>query len=240
MSVSENVKAPEYERTDSQTAGMEFNDAGVTLNRGFHTAEKFGNENISAEVTEDFSTSVSTDGTIKSSMDVGSEIKTENLEVGAKASASSISTENGQENSVGMEASAGMKIADGMKMKNSVKMEHTGKSSETEEAYTEEETESIAFQSRIEVDSEKATLGKKVAASIYNAGMKVAETGVNSMLSSSSKTEILKESGKEEDGKIENEEQESVEEEEQKETEESEASVEEAEQTEDYYYGMGY
>lgn len=198
MQVSRNVKAPGYERTASQNAGIEINNAGVTLNRGFQTAEKFGNENISAEVTEDFSTSVSTDGTIKSSMDVGSEIKTENLEVGAKASASSTSTENSQENSLGMEASAGMKIADGMKMKNSVKMEHTGKSSETEEAYAEEETESIAFQSRIEVDPERATLAKKAAAGIYNTSMKAAETGVNSMLSSSSKTEISKESGEEE------------------------------------------
>lgn len=198
MPISENVKALDYKRTESQTMGMELNDAGLTLNHGFHTSEKFGNENISAEVTEDFSTSVSTDGTIKSSMEAGSEIKTENLEVGMKASASSTSTENSQANSLGMEASAGIKIADGMKMKNSVNMEYTGKSTETEEMYTEEETESIAFQSRIEVDPERATLGKEVAAGIYNTSMKAAETGINSMLSSSSKMEISKESGEEE------------------------------------------
>lgn len=238
VSAGKDVKIPGYERTASQTAGMELNDAGLTLNQGYHTSEKFGDEHISVEATEDISTSVSTDGTIKSSVEAGGKIETENLEVGAKAAASSKSTENSEENSMGMEASAGMKIADGMKMNNSVNMQSAEKFSETEEAYTQEGTESISFQSRIEVDPKEATAGKKLAAGIYNTGMKAAETGVNSMLSSSSKTEILKQC-EEAAEREENQEQEAEKSEETGE-EEGEAAEESNGEGYDYYYGMGY
>lgn len=208
----------------------EVNSKGVTLSQTYHTSEKMENETICVETAKDVSVSASTDGTVKSSMEAGSQIKTENMELGAGVSASSTSSENSEENAVGAQASAGVKIADGMKMKNSVTMQYTDKFSETEEALIEEETESVAFQSRIEVDPQQASFGKKVFAGMYNTGMKAAESGINSMLSSSFKTEILKagEEG-EESGK------------ENTETEQETAGQEEyCEESYEYDYGMGY
>lgn len=120
---------------------------------------------IEAEVnSKGVTVSANTDGTVKSSMEAGSQIKTENMELGAGVSASSTSSESSEENAVGAQASAGVKIADGMKMKNSVALQYTDKFSETEEALIEEETESAAFQSRIEVDPQQSSFGKKVFA----------------------------------------------------------------------------
>ena len=186
-------KAGAYEFTESQTVGMKFDGSDLTMNQNYHTSAKMEYANASAETANDVSNSVSTDGTIKSSVSTGSKIATEHGEAATKVSVSNSSSENSEEQSVGAEASYGMKLAEGMKMKNSVSMQHTEKFSEKEEEFEEEVTDKLAFQSRIETDSEKAGAGKKLFAGMYNVTMEAAEAAMSESMTSSSKTTVKKE-----------------------------------------------
>lgn len=189
-------KAGACEFTESQTEGVKFDGSDFTMNQNYHASAKMEYANASAEVTNDVSNSVSTDGTIKSCVSTGSKIATEHGEVGTKVSALNSSSENSEEQSVETEVSYGMKLADGMKMKNSVSMQHTEKFSETEE-FEEEVTDKIAFQSRIETDAEKTGIGKQVFAGMYNVTMKTAEAAMSESMTSSLKTAVRKEVGEE-------------------------------------------
>lgn len=227
-------KAGAYEFTESQTEGVKFDGSDFTMNQNYQASAKMAYANASAEVTNDVSNSVSTDGTIKSSVSTGSKIATEHGEVGTKVSASNSSSENSEEQSVETEASYGMKLAEGMKMKNSVSMQHTEKFSETEKEFEEEVTDKISFQSRIETDAEKTGIGKQVFAGMYNVTMKTAEAAMSESMTSSSKTAVKKEA--EEKGE---DNQEDLEEDMEKELVNTEQS-EEPEENYDYFYGMGY
>lgn len=156
-------------------------------------------ENIPVKATMEISDSIDMDGNLENSATIDSGIELGNLEAGISGTASETLTADGREYSMEMEASAGMEIAEGMTWQASVNIQSSGESSETEEAFTQGESGSIAFQSRIEVDPEKATLGKEVVAGTYNAVMGALETGINSMLSTSSETEIPKEESPEEE-----------------------------------------
>lgn len=192
------IKTGEYEITNSQTSGIKSDGLDMTFHQNFHTSEKVGNEDISAEFTNDVSNSVSTDGTIKSSVESGKTIKAGDTETGEKVSASHSISEDSEETSLKVEHSSKVKISEDMKMKNSVSMQYSDKVSETEQGFEEEEKGEIAFQSRIEVDSENAALGKKVFAGVYNTTMEAAEASMSDALSVSSKTTYQNEENQEE------------------------------------------
>ncbi len=218
-------KAGVYEFTKSQTEGMKFDGSDLTVNQNYHNSVKMEYANASAEVTNDVSNSLSTDGTIKSSVSTENKIATEHGEVGTKVSASNSFSENSEEQSVETEASHGMKLAEGMKMKNSVSMQHMEKFSEAEGEFEEEVTDKIAFQSRIETDAEKTGIGKQVFAGMYNVTMEAAEAAMSESMTSLSKTAVKKEEKEESEDK-----QEAV----------NTEQLEEPEENYDYYYGIGY
>lgn len=182
------LKTDGFEANSSVKSTASFD--GEKLKAGYETnnSVKFGDKDNNVELYNKSSVSADSDGATTRSNTQGMNVKTENFEVGSEQTHSVKETENSVEESHQSKETVGVKVADGVKVKNTTTHETSEKVTETDEAITEESSESFKSETRIEVDAEKAGIGAAIGAKMFNIGMAIGETAMESESSSETVT----------------------------------------------------
>ena len=177
---SVSVKTEGFEANSSVKSSASFD--GEKLKAGYETSDsvKVGDKDNNVELYNKSSISADSDGAVTQSNTQGMNVKTEKFEFGNEQTHSVSESEDSFEETHQSKTTVGMEVADGVKVKNTTTHEVSEKVSESEEAVTEESSESISSETRIEVDPEKAGIGAAIGAEIFNSGMAIAETAMKS------------------------------------------------------------
>lgn len=192
------VKTDGFEANSSVKSTASFD--GEKLKAGYETDDsvKIGDKDNNVELYNKSSVSADSDGGTSRSNTQGMNVKTEKFEVGNEQTHSVSESEDSTEETHQSKTTVGMEVADGVKVKNTTTHEVSEKVSESEEAVTEETSESFKSETRIEVDPEKAGIGAAIGAKMFNIGMAIGETAMESESTSETVTPKQQENESEE------------------------------------------